>query len=230
VVQQLAIRLVTNLEGVPSVFERYNIAPTQAVAVVLPCEQGRSLTAMRWGFIPQWMKPEDEGIPPGWINARSETAATKPTFRAAFKYRRCLVPASGFYEWAKSGGRAKQPYLIHPGKDELICFAGLWETWSSSDGSHLNTVTILTTDANPTLKAIHHRMPVVLRSEDYDRWIMTDPSRAASLTDLLQPADERMLDHVAVSRRVNSPRHDDPGCHEIVDPPDAEQPGLHGRG
>ena len=196
------------------VTERYNIAPTQPVAVVLPGQRGRRLTAMRWGIIPQWMKPEEGGKPPaGWINARAETAAEKPAFRGAFKYRRCLVPASGFYEWAKRDG-SKQPYYIQSADDRLLAFAGLWETWTPPDGSELDTITILTTTPNAMMAELHDRMPVVLEPEAHDAWMTTPPEDATTLRRRLGPAAEGTLSKTPVSRWVNRPKHDDPACLE----------------
>ena len=194
---------------------RYNIAPTQAVAVIVPHREGRLLTAMRWGDHPAMDEAGGGGAKPpaGWINARAETAADKPAFRGAFKYRRCLVPASGFYEWAKRDG-FKQPYYIQPADDRLLAFAGLWETWTPPDGSELDTVTILTTEPNEMMSELHDRMPVVLDRGVYDRWMTTPPEQAKSLTDLLTPAPEGTLEKVPVSRWVNSPKHDDPACLE----------------
>ena len=193
---------------------RYNIAPTQAVAVIVPHRKGRLLTAMRWGILPQWVKPEEGGKPPaGWINARGETAAEKPAFRGAFRYRRCLVPASGFYEWAKRDG-SKQPYYVRPADERLLAFAGLWETWTPPDGGELDTVTILTTEPNEMMSELHDRMPVVLDRADYNRWMTTPPEDAKSLTDLLTPAPEGTLEKIPVTRRVNSPKNDDPACLE----------------
>lgn len=210
------------------VAERYNIAPTQGVAVVVPRPDGsagpdRLLTAMRWGIIPQWMKPEEGGKPPaGWINARAETAAEKPAFRGAFKYRRCVVPATGFYEWQKpeSGPDRghKVPHAVAPADGGCLGFAGLWETWSAPDGSKLDTVTILTTAPNAEMRELHDRMPVVLDPADHDRWMTTPPEEAPSLTTLLRPAPDGTLEATPVSRRVNNPRHDDASCLEPADP------------
>ena len=218
IVDEFNIGVVTDIDHV-RITERYNIAPTQPVAVIVPHPgQGRVLTAMRWGIIPQWMKPKEPGkVPAGWINARAETAATKPAFRGAFKYRRCVVPASGFYEWQKLDDGSKQPYLIQPADDGLMAFAGLWETWCPPDGSELDTVTILTTEANAMMATIHDRMPVILSRDDLDRWMTTPPERCAGLTDLLVPAADGTLGKTAVSRRVNNPRHDDAGCAEAME-------------
>ena len=213
VVDEFGTRLAGDLDHL-QVTERYNIAPTQPVAVVVPRPEGRLLTAMRWGIVPQWMKPEEGGKPPaGWINARAETAADKPAFRGAYKYRRCLVPASGFFEWAQRDG-SKQPYYIHAADDRLLAFAGLWETWTPPDGSELDTVTILTTRPNDMMAELHDRMPVVLDRGNHDRWMTTPPENARSLEDLLAPAPDGTLSKTPVSRRVNRPQNDDPACLE----------------
>lgn len=213
IIDEFGARLADDLDPL-HVTERYNIAPTQPVAVIVPQTEGRLLTAMRWGIVPQWMKPEAGGKPPaGWINARAETAADKPAFHGAFKYRRCLVPASGFYEWAKRDG-SKQPYYVRSAEDRLLAFAGLWETWTPPDGSELDTVTILTTEPNAMMAELHDRLPVVLDPGDYDRWMATPPEEAESLTELLRPAPDGTLSKTPVSRRVNSPKHDDPACLE----------------
>ncbi len=194
---------------------RYNIAPTQPVPVVFREDGHRQLLIMRWGLIPFWMKP-DEGnrVPAGWINARAETAATKPAFRAAFKYRRCLLPADGFYEWKRLDDKRKQPYLIRQADGGLFAFAGLYEWWTSPDGSELPTCTILTTRANRTLATLHHRMPVILQPEDYDRWLDSPDRPPDEVAELLAPAPDGILEPIAVSRHVNNPRHDDPKCLE----------------
>jgi len=211
IIDEFQVRLGDDVDRL-NVFERYNIAPTQPVAVVAPQVQGRVLTAMRWGIIPQWMKPKQDGKPPaGWINARSETTADKPAFRGAYKYRRCIVPADGFYEWAKTDG-SKQPYLIRPADNGLMAFAGLWETWCPPDGSELATVTILTTRPNDMMAEIHDRMPVVLSPDDYERWMTTEPEKTRGLADLLRPAPDGTLYKTPVTRHVNNARHDDPAC------------------
>ncbi|MEM6852920.1 MAG: SOS response-associated peptidase [Planctomycetota bacterium] len=217
IVDEFNIGVVTDLDHI-NVTERYNVAPTQPVAVVLPppagrADAGRVLTAMRWGIIPQWMKPQPSGkTPPGWINARAETAPTKPAFRGAFKYRRCVVPASGFYEWEKRSDGPKQPWLIRAADDKTMGFAGLWETWCPPDGSELHTVTILTTGPNTMMREIHGRMPVILDPEDYDRWMTIEPARAHELEGLLAPAIDGTVYKTAITTRVNSVRHDDPEC------------------
>lgn len=187
---------------------RYNIAPTQPVAAVrLDQAGGREWTHFRWGLVPSWAK--DMSIGSKMINARAETAAEKPSFRTAFKRRRCLIPATGFYEWQKLDGR-KQPMYIQP-VDGLMSFAGLWEIWSSADGDVLETCTILTTEPNDLMASIHNRMPVILDPEDYGTWLDPD-TKADLLMHLLRPAPVARLETYPVSTAVNSPANDGPAC------------------
>jgi putative SOS response-associated peptidase YedK len=158
----------------------YNVAPTQQVPVLREHEGKREGVAMRWGLIPNWAK--DKKAPQ--INARADTAATKPMFRAAFKKRRCLILADGYYEWKKAG-KEKQPYFYRMKEDQPFTFAGLWETWHG-DGEPLETCTIITTDANELASAVHDRMPVILSGTDALAWI--DPGAdPAALAQLLRP-------------------------------------------
>lgn len=198
------------LSDVPLLAPRYNIAPTQPVAAVRLTRDGadREFTHFQWGLIPSWSK--DPSIGSRMINARSETAAEKPSFRAAFKRRRCLIPTSGFYEWQKVDG-GKQPMFIHPAQDNLMSLAGLWEFWSGPDGSELETCTILTTGPNDLLEPIHNRMPVVLDPADYSMWL--DPETPADqLMHLMRPADSGLLEAYPVSTAVNRPTNDSPEC------------------
>jgi putative SOS response-associated peptidase YedK len=214
--------LIANAEAIRLLFElpafderlavpRYNIAPTQPIVVVRHGHAGRELIPVRWGLIPWWAK--DPKTLPLMINARAEQLADKPAFRDAFKYRRCLVPASGFYEWQARGKGPKQPYYAHPepseGPGSLIAFAGLWETWHSADGGEIDTATIVTTDANACLAPIHARMPVVLARQDFETWLAPDtpPAKAAAL---LKPAPEDLFQLTPISTRVNSADNDDP--------------------
>jgi len=146
---------------------RYNIAPTQPVAVIRqhPKEPVRQISTMRWGLIPHWAK--DASAAARAINARSETAADKPAFRDPFKFRRCLIPADGFYEWKRTG-TAKQPFCFEVNDGELFAFAGLWDGWKDSNGNWLRTCSILTTMPNSVTSAVHDRMPVILDRESYD--------------------------------------------------------------
>ena len=149
---------------------RYNIAPTQAVPVVRqhPSEPTRHLSQMHWGLIPSWSK--DASGAARMINARSETAHILPAFREALKYRRCLIPADGIYEWRRSGA-TKQPFIFEVNEGQLFAFAGLWESWKDPSGTWLKTCTILTTTSNAVTSAVHDRMPVILASSDYDLWL-----------------------------------------------------------
>jgi putative SOS response-associated peptidase YedK len=203
-----------SLFDMPPFAPRFNIAPSQPVAVVRldpeAPEPTRQVVWLRWGLIPGWA--DDPAIGNRLINARAETAAAKPAFRAAFRRRRCLVAADGFYEWQKTGGR-KQPFFIHRRDDRPFGFAGLWESWEGPDHSAVESCTLLTTEANPLLRTIHDRMPVILPAEQYDRWL--DPSqRPEQLQPLLAPWPDGDLDAYPVGTVVNSPASDDPRCIE----------------
>lgn len=189
---------------------RYNIAPTQDAAIVRGGNEGRSLDFLRWGLVPSWAK--DSSMAARMINARAETVSQKPSFREAFKKRRCLVPADGFYEWRGEKG-AKQPYRILSPDRGLFALAGLWERWQKGAGEPLETFTIITTEANAKLAPVHHRMPVILGPADFERWLAPDLA-ANEAQELLRPAPEGAVDFHAVSRHVNNARNDDPGCIE----------------
>lgn len=183
---------------------RFNIAPTQPVVVVRRDPDGeRRLRLVRWGLIPGWVK--DPGQFSTLINARSETVADKPSFRGAYRHRRCLVPATGFYEWVGPAG-GKRPYLIRRQDRGLMGFAGLWEHWLGADGSEVETMAILTTAANTTVAAIHDRMPVILRPEDFGRWLDCRAGTGKQVQDLLVPARDDLLVATEVDRRINSSR------------------------
>ncbi|MGH6924806.1 MAG: SOS response-associated peptidase [Propylenella sp.] len=203
-----AIRLIFQLPAFDErlVAQRYNIAPTQPIVVVRHGPKGRELLPARWGLIPWWAK--DPKTLPLMINARAESVAEKPAYRDAFKYRRCLVPASGFYEWQKRERGPKQPYAVQPADRAPIAFAGLWETWHGPDGSEIDSAVIVVTDANQLLMPIHDRMPVVLEPNDYATWLSqnTPPEEAAAL---LKPAREDLFTLTPVSTRVNSADNDD---------------------
>ncbi len=189
---------------------RYNVAPTQPVATIRMSEQRqREYALMRWGFVPSWAKGEylkRLGAKP-LINARAETAAEKPTFRSAFKRRRCLIPADGFYEWKGKAG-AKQPFNITRGG--LFGFAGLWETAVDPEGGEIDTCAILTIAAGPDVKTLHSREPVVIAPEHYDLWLTSDERDLEFLDDLLRPAPKGTWLHYPVDKAVGSPRNDGP--------------------
>lgn len=187
---------------------RYNAAPMQWLPVIRERPSGeRVLHALRWGLLPSWAK--DETMAARLINARAETLAEKPAFRAAYRARRCIVPADGFYEWAKSLD-GKQPYFIHAQDGTVLAFAGLWERWTrASDGDVIDSFTIVTTGANPRIQPLHDRMPVILAHEALGVWLdrTTDPAR---LSELLIPSPEERLAMHPVSRAVGNVRNEGP--------------------
>jgi putative SOS response-associated peptidase YedK len=196
----------------PEVPTRFNVAPTQEVAAVLEEDEQRKLEMLRWGLIPSWA--DDPAIGNRMINARSETAAQKPSFRSAFRKRRCLVLADGFYEWQKTAS-GKQPYYIRMGDGSPFAFAGLWESWGKY-GEEVRSCTILTTEANGLVGEIHHRMPVILPAEEYDLWLDPDMGEAEPLLDLLRPYPDDLMEAYPVSRFVNSPSNDSEQCVESL--------------
>ncbi len=200
-----------DVAGFPELAPRYNVAPSQTVPVIRLDSGGRREAATaRWGLVPSWAR-EPSSL---FINARAETVAQKPSFRSAFRQRRCLVPADGFFEWARAAGR-KQPWLFRPQDGLPWGFAGLWESWRGPGGQALQTCAVLTVAANDLVRPAHDRMPAVLRPEDYAAWL--DPAaRPDDLLRLLVPlAPEKMRADV-VAPWVNDPRHDDPRCLELA--------------
>lgn len=193
----------------PAIESRWNIAPTQFVPVVRADSAGlRRLAMLYWGLIPHWAK--EKGIGARMINARAETLGEKPSFRTAFRRRRCLVVASGYYEW-QAAAAGKQPWFIHAPDASPLAFAGLWESWSQSPQHQaLESCTIITTAATGSLARLHHRVPVVLSQPAFTRWLDPGLQEVAALEDLLRaPADE-MLTAYPVSRRVNNARNEGP--------------------
>jgi len=201
-----------DLPSVPTLRPRYNIAPTQSVPIVRAgSAEPRELREVRWGLIPFWAK--DPSIGARMINARSETVAEKPAFRQAIRRRRCLIPASGFYEWSRQGGD-KQPYYIQLSGSRPFAFAGLWEHWSPSEGGPVESCTILTTTPNALVAELHDRMPVILPPDRYDEWLSAAELAEDRLASLLGPYPAEEMTAHPVSRHVNSPAHDDPACIE----------------
>jgi len=199
---------ILDIEETPA---RYNIAPTQPILVVVAGERQepgsnlpeRRAMLVRWGFMPGWVKdPRDF---PLLINARSETAIEKASFRAAMRHRRILVPASGFFEWRRPEDKSEkaQAYFIRPKKGEIVAFAGLMETWSSADGSEVDTGAILTTKANSDIARIHDRMPVVIRQEDFSRWLDCKTQEPRDIVDLMKPIEDGFFEAIPVSDKVN---------------------------
>jgi putative SOS response-associated peptidase YedK len=203
------IALQFGLARPPELAARYNIAPQQQVPVVRQDAAGeRELVSMRWGLVPFWAKDADIGA--RTINARSETVAEKPAFRNAFRRHRCLLPADGFYEWAKQRVR-KQPVRVHRADGRLLGLAGLWERWRGPDGVELETCTILTTGANALVAPVHDRMPVIVDPADYECWLRGSADEAAAL---LRPAPAGELALHPVSLAVNNVRNDAPALIE----------------
>lgn len=194
---------------------RYNIAPSQPIAVITN-QNPNQLAYVKWGLVPSWSK--DPAIGNKMINARSETAAEKPSFRSAFKRRRCLIPADGFFEWTKQD-KKKVPMYIHLENNAVFAFAGLWETWQSPDGSELQTCTILTTEPNELIKPLHHRMAVILEPDTYDTWLSPDELPADALMPLMTAYPPETMRVYEVSTQVNSPANDNPSIIEPFDAP-----------
>ena len=187
---------------------RYNICPTQTVVVVTPGQGGRRLRPMRWGFVPHWYKTPTDG--PLLINARAETIAEKPAFRAAVRERRCLIPVTGFYEWTKDEGGNRLPWYFVRQDGAPLVFAGIWQDWGK-DEEVLPTCAIVTTGASDWMQATHHREPVQLAPSDWARWLGETGDKAAPL---MRPAPEGTYDRWRVDPRVNSNRAEGPGLTE----------------
>ena len=212
-----ALRKLFGFEVTPNLEPRFNIAPTQFAPVVrVRGGKGsgggeKTLDLLRWGLVPSWSR--DMSGAAKLINARGESVAEKPSFRAAFAERRCLVPVDGFYEWRTENG-VKQPFRIGFRGGKPFAFAGLWESWMAPEGAEnageaVDTFTIVTTDANPKLRPIHHRMPVIVDPAEYDAWLTGDAAAAKSVIRPYPPED---MAFYRVSTRVNSVRNDDAEC------------------
>src|ERR1700732_19385 len=184
----------------PDCTPRYNAAPTQSVPVIRqhPKEPIRELSRMRWGLIPSWAR--DSSGAARMINARAETAATKPAFRDALKSRRCLIPADAFYEWQKTG-KTKQPYCVEVNEGERSVFAGIWDRWKDPSGNWLKTCSILTTTPNAVTSAVHDRMPVILDPDSYDLWLDPGMQGASTVSDMLKPCDAQLMRRYPISTR-----------------------------
>ncbi len=198
-----------DLDEVPELGPRYNIAPGQLAPVVRAADGARRLAMLRWGLVPHWARDPRTGNRP--INARAESVASRPSFRDPFRYRRCLVPADGFYEWRRTPA-GKQPWLVRFADRRPFAMAGLWEHWRGSTGEALETFTILTTRPNEIVAPIHARMPVILPPEAWDTWLDPSLRDPGPLLDLLGPHPAPGMEAFPVSRRVNDPRNDSPAC------------------
>ncbi len=198
------------LEVQAQITPRFNVAPTQPIAVI-PNDGENKLDFFVWGLIPSWAKDPKMGS--RMINARSETLAKKPSFRAAYRRRRCLILADGFYEWQKvPGEKTKIPHYIKMKSDQPFGIAGLWEIWNAPDGSVIKSTTIITTQPNDLVAQVHNRMPVILKPEAYEHWLSTEEQNPEALNGYLGPYPAEEMKSFPVSRLVNSPQNDVPDC------------------
>jgi putative SOS response-associated peptidase YedK len=201
------------LYQIPRLIRRYNIAPSQSVPIVRLTPEGqRECVFVRWGLPPSWAKEPKTDY--STINARAETVATKPAFRDAFRRRRCLVPASGYYEWAaRPGSKTKQPYYISLRDGGLFAFAGLWEHWEK-EGTVIESCTVIVTEANELTRAIHDRMPVILEGQDYELWLSAEGRQVEHLQSVLKSFPSEQMQAYPVSTAVNNPKNDSETCIE----------------
>jgi putative SOS response-associated peptidase YedK len=204
------------LATVPELAPRWNVAPGQPVAIVRVRRSSgaRALELRRWGLVPPWAR--DASVGARLVNAREESAAELPAFRRAFRERRCLVPADGFYEWQTRGRRFRQPYRVAPAGRGLLALAGLYERWEGGAGERVDSCIVLTTRANEAIARLHDRMPVILPREAWDTWLDPGETDPARLHALLAASDPGALEVHPVGLRVNDPRHDDPECARPV--------------
>jgi len=190
----------------PVIEARYNIAPSQPVPVIRQNPAGRrEMVLVRWGLIPSWSKGPDSRY--SMINARAETVAQKPAYRSAFRYKRCLIPADGFYEW-RAAGVGKQPYVLRPRDGRPLALAGLWEHWQDADGNELESCTILVREANSQVQAVHERMPVIMTPDSFDLWLDIHAQKPQPLETLLAVQQAPELEIHPVGRGVNNPKAD----------------------
>lgn len=194
---------------------RYNITPGTGIVAILEDRDrgGCKAEILHWGLVPAWAKDPDIGYK--LINARAETIADKPSYRDAYRYRRCLVPASGFYEWDRRS-TPRQPYYFHPANSSFMAMAGIWEHWLHPSGSEILSVSLITTVANKTVGKIHHRMPVIVQAADWDRWLDTSNVKAEGLGQLLVPASDSLLQSHPVSTRINKTDIDEESLTKAV--------------
>ena len=214
--KQIVAEYFDSVPGEEDWSPHYNIAPTQSVPVIRqnPKEPIRELSLMRWGLIPSWTK--DLSVASQMINARSETASTKPAFRDALKSRRCLIPANGFYEWVRTG-KAKQPFCFEVNEGTLFAFAGIWDRWKDPNGKTVETCSILTTTPNAVTSTVHDRMPVILDPDSYDLWLDPGMRDVIVVSEMLKPHDARQMRCYPVSTRINYVANDDESCSAPVE-------------
>ncbi|OFW71916.1 MAG: hypothetical protein A2W02_01690 [Alphaproteobacteria bacterium RBG_16_64_48] len=211
-----AVRAYFGYSDTPNFPARYNVAPTQAIAVVALDREGvRRFRLMRWGLLPGFVKDPKQF--PTLINARSEEVLEKPSFRHAMRFRRCLVPADGFYEWTGPKGE-RRPFLLRPREARLIAFAGIYERWRDADGVEIDTVAILTCPANGTIGLLHDRMPVVLPLQHFAAWLDVKGTPAETAANLLQPAPDALLEAIEMHPKINDSKRDEPGIQEPLEP------------
>ncbi|EFL90639.1 SOS response-associated peptidase [Ahrensia sp. R2A130] len=215
-VRQFALR--SNVDRGPALAPRLNIAPTQPILMVGELGgQERNALLVRWGFLPTWV--EDPKDFPLIINARSETAISKPSFRHAMRHRRALIPVSGFYEWQRFGkGQPSQPYYVRPRDDGIIAFGALMETWTEPGGTEMDTGCIITTAANDSFAPIHHRLPLVIQPKDFDRWLDCRTQEPRDVADLMVPVQDDFFEAIPVGKAVNKVANDARAIQTRVEP------------
>ena len=211
-----AVRAYFGYPDAPNFPARYNLAPTQAIAVVALDREGvRRLRFMRWGLLPPFVKDPKQF--PTLINARSEEVLEKPSFSHAMRFRRCLVPADGFYEWTGPKGK-RRPFLLRPREGQLIAFAGLYERWRDGAGGEIDTVVILTCPANATIAPLHDRMPAVVAPEHFAAWLDVKAAPAEAAQRLLRPAPDDLFEAIEMHPKINDSKRDEPGIQEPLAP------------
>ena len=201
---------IFGLKEVPQIDDRYNVSPTQMVAVVRSDGDHNRLDLLKWGFVPSWSK--DLSFGSHMINARCETVVEKQAFRHAIKYRRCIIPVSGFYEWEHTCDHRKQPYFIQMADHSPMCLAGLWETWKAPDNNVIETFAILTTAANKVVAPLHDRMPVIIQPDDFHLWLSKNMHDPEQLQQLYKPFPAEEMTAYKVPDLVNNLRFDSPAC------------------
>ncbi|WP_123039983.1 SOS response-associated peptidase [Cohnella candidum] len=212
--EELMMRYFADLPATPFELPRFNVAPTQMVPAVVHDGERNRLGLLKWGLIPPWA--EEEKIGSRMINARAETLEEKPAYRNAFRRKRCLIPADGFYEWKSAPGGGKRPYRIVLRSGGVFSMAGLYETWTAPDGRKVSSFAVITTEPNPLMAGIHDRMPVILRPEDEPLWLDRQVQDPALLKPLLVPYPAAEMDAYEVDKRVGSPANDDAACLERI--------------